>query len=90
MLKICSCRLNFYKFTHHFYKKIFMKLFTTVLIVLAIGLIIFNISLLDFKHPLEGNSMIAFIGIAASFCAVLILVIFKMSKSIEEKMNDKF
>lgn len=67
-----------------------MKLFTTVLIVLAIGLIIFNISLLDFKHPLEGNSMIAFIGIAASFCAVLILVIFKMSKSIEEKMNDKF
>jgi hypothetical protein len=31
-----------------------------------------------------------FIGIAASFCAVLILLIFRMSKSIEEKMNDKF
>jgi hypothetical protein len=67
-----------------------MKIFTNVLIVLAIGLIIFNISLLDFSNPLEGNSMIAFIGIAASFCAVLILVIFRMSKSIEEKMNDKF
>jgi len=67
-----------------------MKLFTNILVVLAIGLIIFNISLLDFKNPLEGNSMIAIIGIAASFCAVLILLIFRMSKSIEEKMNDKF
>lgn len=67
-----------------------MKLFTNILVVLAIVLIIFNISLLDFKKPLEGNSMIAIIGIAASFCAILILLIFRMSKSIEEKMNDKF
>ncbi len=67
-----------------------MKIFTNVLVSLALGLILFNISLLDFKHPLEGSSMIAFIGIAASLCAVLILLIFKMSKKIEEKMNDKF
>ncbi len=67
-----------------------MKIFTNILVVLAIRLILFNISLLDFKNPFEGNSMIAFIGIAASFCAILILLIFRMSKSIEEKMNDKF
>ena len=67
-----------------------MKIFTNVLVSFALGLILFNISLLDFKHPLEGNSMVAFIGIAASLCAVLILLIFKMSKKIEEKMNDKF
>lgn len=67
-----------------------MKLFTNILVVLAIALIIFNICLLDFQNPLEGNSMIAFIGIAASLCAVLILLIFRMSKSIEEKMKDKF
>ena len=67
-----------------------MKIFTNVLVSLALGLILFNISLLDFKHPLEGSSMIAFIGIAASLCAVLILLIFKMSKKIEDKMNDKF
>ncbi len=67
-----------------------MKIFTTILMVLALGLIVFNITLLDFKHPFEGNSIIAFIGIAASICAVLILLIFRMSKSIEEKMNDKF
>ena len=67
-----------------------MKIFTTVLVVLAMGLLLFNISLLDFKNPLQGNSMTAIIGIVASFCAILILLIFKMSKTIEEKMNDKF
>ncbi len=66
-----------------------MKVFTNILVVLALGLIIFNICLLDFKNPFEGNSMVAFIGIAAAICAVLILLIFKMSKNIEEKMNDK-
>ena len=67
-----------------------MKLFTNILVILALGLIIFNITLLDFKNPLQGNSMVAFIGIAASICAVLILLIFRMSKNIEEKMNDKY
>ncbi len=67
-----------------------MKIFTSILVALALGLIIFNITLVDFKHPFEGNSMIAFIGIAASICAVLILLIFKMSKNIAEKMNEKF
>lgn len=66
-----------------------MKIFTNILVVLALALIVFNISLLDFNNLFEGNSMIAFIGVAASFCAVLILLIFKMSKCIEEKMNDR-
>lgn len=67
-----------------------MKIFTSILVFLALALIVFNITLLDFTNPFQGNSMIAFIGIAASICAVLILLIFKMSKKIEEKMNDKF
>ncbi len=66
-----------------------MKIFTYVLIVLAIGLIIFNITLLDFNHLTEGNSMVALIGIVASICAVLILLIFKMSKSIVDKMQNQ-
>lgn len=66
-----------------------MKIFTTILIVLAIALIIFNVTQLDFKHPFEGNSMIALIGIVASFCAVFILLIFKMSKKIEEKLKNQ-
>ena len=67
-----------------------MKIFTNLLVALALGLIVFNISLLDFNHLFDGNSMVAFIGIAASICAVLSLLIFKMSKKIEDKMNDKF
>ena len=66
-----------------------MKIFTNVLVVLAVALIIFNITLLDFKNPFQGDSVVAFIGISASFCAVLILLIFKTSKKIEEKMNNK-
>ncbi len=70
------------------YKYLQMKIFTNILIFLAIALIIGNIFLLDFNKPLEGNSMIALIGIVASFCAVLILLIFRMSKKIEEKLRN--
>jgi len=64
-----------------------MKIFTNILLLIAIALIIVNIFLVDFNKPLEGNSMIALIGIVASFCAVLILMIFRMSKKIEEKLK---
>lgn len=66
-----------------------MKIFTTILIVLAIALIVFNVTMLDFNNPFEGNSMVALIGIVASFCAVFILLIFKMSKKIEEKIKNQ-
>lgn len=62
-----------------------MKLFTSILIVFAFALIIFNITMLDFSNLFQGESLVGLIGIAASFCAVLILLIFRMSKMIEEK-----
>lgn len=62
-----------------------MKVFINVLIVIAVALIAVNISLLDLKNPFAGDSAIGLIGIAASICAVLILVIFRISKNIEEK-----
>ncbi len=65
-----------------------MKIFTNILVFLALALIIFNVTLLDFKNPFQGESVVAFIGIGASFCAVLILLIFRLSKKIEEKSND--
>jgi hypothetical protein len=64
-----------------------MKIFTNILLFIAIALIAVNIFLIDFKKPFEGNSMIALIGVAASLCAVLILMIFRMSKKIEEKLK---
>lgn len=65
-----------------------MKIFTSILVVLAVALIIFNITLLDFKNLFEGDSLIGLIGIVASFCALFILVIFRMSKLIEEKTKN--
>lgn len=66
-----------------------MKIFTSILVFLAFALIIFNITLLDFDHLFEGSSVIALIGIVASFCAVLILLIFRMSKMIQERTKNQ-
>jgi hypothetical protein len=65
-----------------------MKIFTSILVLIALALIIFNITLLDFDHLFEGNSVVALIGIVASFCAVFILLIFRMSKIIQEKSKN--
>jgi hypothetical protein len=64
-----------------------MKIFTSILIVIAFALVVFNFTLLDYNKPFEGNSMAALIGIAASLCAIFILLIFRMSKKIEEKLK---
>ncbi|OXA80139.1 hypothetical protein B0A58_02975 [Flavobacterium branchiophilum NBRC 15030 = ATCC 35035] len=64
-----------------------MKIFTYILLALAGTLIIYNTTLLDFSNLTQGDSLAALIGILASICAVLILLIFKMSKSIAEKMK---
>lgn len=84
MLKAYSFKSKIYYFC---LKLPHMKIFTTVLIILAVALIIFNVTLLDYNNPFEGNSMIALIGIVASFCAIFILLIFRMSKKIVEKLK---
>ena len=65
-----------------------MKIFTNILVLLAVSLLVFNITLIDFQNPFNGDSVIALVGVVASFCAVLILLIFRISKKIVEKMND--
>lgn len=62
-----------------------MKYVTYIIIAIALGLIIVNAIKLDFSNLFQGDSMIALICIAALLCAICILLIFKMSKSIEEK-----
>lgn len=59
-----------------------------VLIVLALGLIIYNVTLVNFENPLEGNSIIAIIGIVASLCAIVLLLIYLTSKKIQKKINE--
>ena len=62
-----------------------MKIFVYTLIIIASGLIIFNITQLDYTNFFSENNKISLIGILASICAVAILLIFKMSKDIVEK-----
>jgi uncharacterized membrane protein len=61
---------------------------TIILILSALGLIVYNVTLIDFENPLEGNSIIALIGIMASLCAIVLLLIFMASKKVQKKIED--
>lgn len=63
------------------------KTITIILIVLAVALIAYNVTLVNFENPLEGNSTIALIGILASLCAIVLLLIFMTSRKINDKIN---
>lgn len=63
------------------------KTLTLVLIVLALALIAYNATLINFETPFEGKSTIALIGIVASLCAIVLLLIFRTSKKIQRKIE---
>ena len=65
------------------------KKLSIVLIVLAILLIAYNSTLINFENPLEGNSTIALIGILAALCAIVLLLIFLTSKKIQKKIEEE-
>lgn len=64
------------------------RTFVLILVLLALALAIYNITLLDFKNPFEGDSLVACIGVMASLCAIVLLLIFNTSKKISEKLKD--
>ncbi len=63
------------------------KTFSIILIILALGLIAYNVTLVDFENPFQGDSTVALIGIVASLCAIVLLLIFMTSKKIQNKLN---
>ncbi|MET7028914.1 hypothetical protein [Sediminicola luteus] len=64
------------------------RILSIILITLAIALIAYNVTLINFENPLEGDSIIAIIGIVASLCAIVLLLIFIASKKIQEKVDE--
>ncbi len=62
-----------------------MKIFSYIVITISIALIGFNLTKVNFSKPFEGDSTIALIGVIAGLCAIVLLLIFKASKAIEEK-----
>ncbi|MCL6296241.1 hypothetical protein [Jejuia spongiicola] len=62
-----------------------MKILTVLLSIVALALIVFNFTKIDFNAPFEGDSMIALITIVASFCVIIMMSILRVSKRIEQK-----
>jgi amino acid transporter len=61
-----------------------MKIFTLVLTIIAIGLIVFNATELNFEALLQGESFTAVITIITALCAIILLQILRISKKIEK------
>lgn len=64
------------------------KYISVLLIIVAVALIVYNITLVNFDNLFEGDSIIALIGIVASLCAIVLLLIYMMSKKIQKKIKD--
>jgi uncharacterized integral membrane protein len=60
-----------------------MKIFTLIATVIALALIIFNATKLNFDALFTGESYTAILTIIASLCAITLLQILRVSKKIE-------
>ena len=62
-----------------------MKFVIYTLIIIAVGLIIFNITYLDFSDLFEGRSAVAAIGILAALCAIILLLLVQASRRFSKR-----
>ena len=65
-----------------------MKYFLYILIALSLLTLIFNVTYLDLDNLFTGDSQIAIIGILASACVLVIILILLTSKAIEKKYKE--
>ncbi len=66
-----------------------MKILSIILSVIALGLIIFNVTQVNFNAPFEGESTVALITIVAGLCVILMMAILRISKRIEEQVKKR-
>lgn len=62
-----------------------MKIVIHILSLIALSIIIYNFTKVDFDVPFQGDSITAIITIIAALCAILLLQILRVSKKIEQK-----
>ena len=62
-----------------------MKIFRYLLILLALALIFFNATKLNFEHLFEAESKVAIICILAAVCVILLMLILEISYKIKGK-----
>ena len=61
-----------------------MKIFTIIATIIAIALIIFNATKLNFDDLFKGESATAAMTIMAALCVIVLLQVFRISKKIEK------
>ena len=66
-----------------------MKVFAIILQLIAVALIIYNATKLNFDTLTQGDSFIALATIIAATCAILLLQILRVSKRIEKTVKRK-
>jgi uncharacterized integral membrane protein len=66
-----------------------MKILTIILSLIALIIIGFNATKIDFNNPFYGESTVALITILAALCALILLQILRISKNIEAKVKSK-
>lgn len=64
-----------------------MKKLILALGFLAIGLIVFNCFYVDFAAPMQGDSIVALVGIVAGLCAIALLTLLWVAKTIQDKLK---
>ena len=64
-----------------------MKKLILALGLLAICLVIFNCFYVDFSAPMQGDSIVALVGIVAGLCAIVLLALLWVAKAIQDKVK---
>jgi len=65
-----------------------MRIAIPIFIALALILLIYNVTQVNFDTPFQGNSIVALIGIAGSACAIILLLILQLSRKIARKEKE--
>ncbi len=65
-----------------------MRVAIFICIAIAIILLIFNLTQVNYTTPLKGSSSIALIGVVGSACAIILLLILLVSKKIARKQQE--
>lgn len=66
-----------------------MRFLITFLALSAFGLIIYNLTLIDYSDPLSDDSVTPIITTLCGLCVLMLLGILHISKKIERKLKGK-
>ena len=66
-----------------------MRIFIPLIAIITLGLVIYNLTLINYSNPLNDDSITAVITTACGLCALLILAILYVSKKIDRTLKKK-